>query len=117
MGKVLDFQQFKSATPIPAASQAQLDLALRLALSVALPAPIRDCRHATVDDINEAIEAVGRVHALYVDFLDQLFKNLNENLSVCETCDIKDLVSGLADLKSDMIGMLAIRAERIMENV
>lgn len=108
--------QFKSAQPVPATTQAQMDLALRLVLSTALPTPIRGYRHANVDDINEAIEAVGRVHELYVDFLETLFKNLNENLAVTDVCDIKDLVAGLVDLKNDMIGLLAITAERVMED-
>lgn len=113
---VIEFQKFKSAVPIASLPQAQMDLALQLVLSLALPAPIRGGRNATVDDVNEAIEAIGRVHALYVDFISSVMRELNSNLPVTENVDTKEFLAGLADIKSDMIGLLAIRAQQIMED-
>lgn len=113
---ILTPKSFRNAEPVRPVLQSQLDLALRLALGVAKPAPIRGGRTAEIEDINEAIDAIGRVHALYVDFVNDVMKELNSNLPVTDTVDTKEFLAGLVDLKNDLIGLLAITAERVMED-
>jgi hypothetical protein len=115
--EVFNLAQFKSGTPVTEVTQAQLDFALRLTLVALQPPRIRNYCFADGEDIQAAIDAIGHVHALYSEFVTDVMKNLNENLPITGTVDTKDFLAGLTDLKNDLIGLLAITAQRVEENV
>jgi hypothetical protein len=102
--------------PLDPTNQAQMDLALQLALSVMLPR-VPHVSGATIDDCEAAVEAIERVTKLYVEFCDQVISNLNENLPVTDTIDLKSFGELIADVKNDAVGLVQVAGDRINDDV
>ncbi len=96
-------------SPLDITSQAQMDLALRLALSVMLPPVPNAWRGADAKDCELAVEAIERVTSLYLDFVATVVKNINENVPVTDRhVDLKQFVALIEDAKNDAIGVIEI---------
>lgn len=101
----------------PAISTTAPDAATHLSLfltrlqRMATVAPIRNFRTADAIDIEETRQAIQTAHDIFVSHVGRLLRELNHNLPVTEPIETVDYFNGLADLHSDLTGLLMAAAD------
>jgi hypothetical protein len=116
MSEVIDITAtLRNAKPVPDALQGQLDLALRLALSVMMPPKIKGARLADERDIDIRKTRIAMVAEAYGDFVHATMNELNESLRLDNTIDTTDFFRALADLQSDLNWLLDRAANNVNE--
>jgi hypothetical protein len=105
MSQPIDMQAFKKANvkPVAPLDQHTLELSIQVALSAALPPPIRNGRTANGADVELRIDRFKIIHTNYVEFLKKMFEELNENLPMDATVRTADIFAGLDDIASDAV--------------
>lgn len=104
-----------NVVPMHGRDQATMTLALRLMLSAHLPAKIGNGREASIHDIEDTRSHFQIVTSAYLDYVRELLSDINENLPVTETIDLRDFLDGVTDLSGSLKGGLVNAADRAME--
>lgn len=104
MSQVIDMDAFRleKVTPVSDPLQGQLDLALRLALSVLMPRKISVYRTADARDIEIRQERIKLALDAVAEFVNACMSELNDGLPITSTVDMTDFNAALHDLRSDL---------------